>query len=179
MLETTEVPTSYESAALKPEQGIASAESNATATVFELEPEPSVLGTTEPSASLDYEVLESLPELPTATVDEPLLETRIPFNDELECGSPFLEEDDDSFFEPEEHEADSLLEGNLEPSASGLPPDLSARIQAYMQTQDSSVGPEDAAHSHLSPSLATPSSDSTTEAKFEEETITESLAERD
>ena len=171
-IEANDIPTATLS-----EQAIAASESSAAAADLGPEPESLDLTATEQTTATDYELLDESQELLTEA-DEPLVNEAIPFSDELESG-PLFQEEDDSFFDPEEDSSDSLLKDDLEPSESVLPSDLDERVTAYLQAHGISTEPEDAAHSHLSPSLATPSSDSTTEAKFEEETITESLAERD
>ena len=140
-IEATDTPTATLS-----EQTIAVAESSAAAA--ELEPESLDLAATEQTTATDYEMLDESQELPTET-DEPLVDAEIPFSDELECGPPSLtEEDDDSFFDPEtEDESDSLLENDLEPVASVLPPDLSKRVEAYLKSHGISAEPE-RSHSH-------------------------------
>ena len=114
----------------------------------DLEPEPSALVATEPSETLGYEVLEDLQELPAETGDEPLLDTAILTNDELESGPPFLTDEDTSFFGPEDDSLDSLLEDDLEPVASVLPSDLNERVTAYLQAHRISPESDDLANSH-------------------------------
>ena len=136
------------------EQAITGAEAPAPAADLAPEPEPSALATPEPGATPEYEMLDDWQEPPTETGDEPLLDVAILNSDELESGPPFLpEEEDDSFFGPDEDDSDSLQD-DLEPSASVLPADLSARVEAYLQSHDISVEAEDSASLHHSPTLA-------------------------
>ena len=123
------------------EQAIAVAEPSAAD--LGLEPDSLDLAATEQNTATDYELLDDSQELPTEA-DERLVDDAIPFSNELECGPPFLkEEDDTSFYDPEtEDESDSLLEDDLEPVASVLPPDLSGRVSAYLQAHRLSTEPE-------------------------------------
>ena len=118
--------------------------------------------TIEPGASLDYELLDEPQERPTGTNGEPLSEVETPFSDDLESGPPYLSEEDDSFFDPEE-DSNSLLEEDFESSASVSPADLDARIQAFMQARGISTEAEDSS-SHHSPTPT--SSYSATGAEF-------------
>jgi hypothetical protein len=100
------------------------------------------------TASSEDEGLEDSHGHMRVTEDEPFPEGEIPFDDELECGSPFLsEEEDTSFFSPEEEE-----DPELDPSAT--PSDLSAMIQAYMlknSISSESVGEDAIAHPSSTP----------------------------
>ena len=86
------------------EQAIAVVEPSAAAADLGPEPESLDLAATEQTTATDYELLEDSQELPTEA-DEPLVDDAIPFSDELESGPPFQEEDD-SFFDPEEDSSD-------------------------------------------------------------------------
>ena len=66
---------------------------------------------------------------------------------------PPFQEEDDSFFDPEEDSSDSLLKDDLEPSESVLPSDLDERVTAYLQAHGISTEPEHESNSHLSPTL--------------------------
>ena len=119
-------------AATLSEQAIDVAESPAAAADLEPESESLDLAATERTIATDYELLDDSQELPTEA-DEPLVDDAIPFSDELESGPPFQEEDD-SFFDPEEDSSDSLLEDDLEPSESVLPSNLNERVEAYLKS---------------------------------------------
>ena len=148
-------------AVVESEQAIASPKSVPAAAVPKAEPEPSVLAATEQTTATDYELLDDSQELPTEA-NEPLPEVELPFTDDLESGPPYLSEEDDSFFDPEE-DSNSLLEEDFESSASVSPADLDARIQAFMQARGISTEAEDSS-SHHSPTPT--SSYSATGAEF-------------
>jgi hypothetical protein len=157
-IEANPIPTATPS-----EQAIAVAETQAPAADLAHEPESLHLATIEPDTSLDYELLDEPQERPTGTNGEPLSEVETPFSDDLESGPPYLPEEEDSFFDPEEDSSDSLLEDDLEPVASELPSDLDARIQAFMQARGISTEADDSS-SHHSPTPA--SNYSSTGAEF-------------
>ena len=137
-------------AATLSEQAITGAEAQAPAAGLEPEPESLDLAATEQTTATDYELLDELQELPTEA-DEPRNDAEIPFTDDLESGSPFQEDEDDtSFYDPETEDdrSDSLLEDDLEPSASVLPSDLNERVTAYLQAHRISTEPEHKSNSH-------------------------------
>ena len=137
-------------AATLSEQAIAVAQTPAPAADLEPEPESLDLAATEHTTATDYELLDDSQELPTEA-DEPLVDDAIPFSDDLESGSPFQEDEDDtSFYDPETEDdsSDSLLEDDLEPSASVLPSDLNERVTAYLQAHRISPESDDLANSH-------------------------------
>ena len=156
VLETAEVPAGWAAiegndsiAATLSEQAIAVAQTPAPAAGLEPRPEPSVLAAIELGATLDYEVLGDWQESLTEA-DEPLVDVEIPFSDELESGPPFVQDEDTSFFEPDEEDSDSLLEDDLEKS-SPLPSDLNARLEAYLHVNNISVEPDNACSPHYLP----------------------------
>ena len=138
-------------------------ESVAPSADLELEPKSLDLAATEHTTATDYELLDDSQELPTEA-DELLVDDEIPFSDELESGPPFQEEDD-SFFDPEEDSSDSLLEEDLEPSESVLPSDLNERVEAYLKSHGISAEPEHESNSH---SFAPAISHSSSGAEFGE-----------
>ena len=148
-------------AATLSEQAITGAEAQAPAADLEPEPEPSVLAATEQTTATDYELLDDSQELPTEA-NEPLPEVELPFTDDLESGSPFQEDEDDtSFYDPETEDdsSDSLLEDDLVQSSSVLPSDLNERVEAYLQSHGISVKPEHESNSHsLTPAVSHSSS---------------------
>jgi hypothetical protein len=108
-------------------------------------------------ASTEDQRLEDSHDLTMVTEEDPLRDNAIPFSDdELECGPPFLEEEEDtSFFSPEEDEdTDRLLYEDTEPDPSTTTSDLSAMIQAYMRQKrgDSDEQVASEAIAHTSPS---------------------------
>ena len=143
-IEANDTPTATLS-----EQAISVAESSAAAAALELEPELLNLAATEQNT--DDERLDDSLEFLTGA-DEPLVEDGSPFSDELECGPPFLkEEEDTSLYAPEtKDESGSLLEDDLELSASVLPSDLNERVKAYLQAHGISAEPEHESNSLLS-----------------------------
>ena len=134
-------------AATLSEQAIDVAESPAEAADLEPESESLDLAATEQTTATDYESLDDSQEVPTEA-DEPLVDDVIPFTDDLESGPPFAQDEDDSFFDPDEEDSDSLLEEDCEPVASVLPSDLSERVEAYLQTHRLSTEPEHESNSH-------------------------------
>ena len=128
------------------EQAIAVVEPSAATADLGPEPESLDLAATEQTTATDYESLDDSQELLTEA-DEPLVDDVIPFTDDLESGPPFQEEDD-SFFDPDEDSSDSLLEDDLEPVASVLPSDLNERVEAYLKSHDISAEPEHESSSH-------------------------------
>ena len=138
-------------AATPSEQAIAVAEPSAAAADLELELEPDSLdlAATEQTTATDYERLDDSQEL-LSEVDEPLVDAEIPFTDELECGPPFVQEEEESFFDPETEDdrSDSLLEEDCEPVVSVLPSDLNERVEAYLQAHRLSAEPEHESNSH-------------------------------
>ena len=147
------------------EQAIAVADTQATTADLGPEPELLDLAATEQITATDYERLDDSQALLTEA-DEPLPEVEIPFTDDLESGPPYLSEEDVAFFDPEEDSSDSLIEDDLAQSSSDLPPDLNARLEAYLRVNGISVEPDNACGPHY---LPTPSAGySSTGAEFGE-----------
>ena len=140
--ETNDTPTEAPS-----EQAIAVVEPSAAAADLGPESESLDLATTEQTTATDYESLDDSQEVPTEA-DEPLVDDVIPFTDNLESGPPFAQDEDDSFFDPDEEDSDSLLEEDCEPVASVLPSDLSERVEAYLKSHGISAEPEHESNSH-------------------------------
>jgi hypothetical protein len=152
-------------AALEANEGITSVPVQTKAAALETVPTPSVVAQTKlddgAMAAAEDEGIEDSHNLPMVSENEPLRVSEIPFDDELECGPPFLEEEEDtSFYLAEEDEdTDNLLYDDTEPDPSPTKADLSAMIQAYLRQQDtiSSESSEEEAIAHPSAVLDSPS----------------------
>jgi hypothetical protein len=147
----------------EPVQAIASAEVSSEAADLRQEHAPPVWAATEVNedmtAFVDDDGLEASLALAMATEDDPLPGIQIPFNDDLECGPPFLsEEEDTSFFSPEEDgDTEKLLSEDTDPDSFSPPSNLSAMIQAYLRENSSpaeSVGENAITHPSSTPDSA-------------------------
>jgi hypothetical protein len=146
----------------QPEQAISSTEVSSEAIALEQEHAPPVWAATEvndsETASVKDERIEDALDLTIAAGDNPLPEGQIPFDEALECGPPFLvEEEDTSFYQAEDDEdADILTSDDPEPESSATTPDLSAMIQAYMQ--ENSITAESSGEDAITHPSSTPDS---------------------
>jgi hypothetical protein len=113
------------------------------------------------TALTEDEAIEDKLDFAMAADDELLPDNEIPFSDEWECGPPFLseEEEDTSFFSPEDDEnTDRLLYEDTESDSSASTADLSAMIQ-YEANSSSVVNAEQIAELELESETAEEDSD--------------------
>jgi hypothetical protein len=163
-------------AAIEPVQASTSTEVSSEAADLGQEHTPPVWAATEvndhETASAEDEGIEDGLALTIVTGDEPLPDSKIPFDEELECAPPFLEEEEDtSFFSPEEEEpTNDLLNEDIDPNSFLPPSDLSAMIQAYMRQNSVSAESSDEDAS-AQPSAAPDSTDGAAAFAWEEHQV--------
>jgi hypothetical protein len=140
--QTDVVVEPVQAAVVEPKQAISPTEASAEAADLVQETAPPTWAATEGNdepAGVDYEVIEDSLDLTMVSEDDPLPEGEIPF-DNLECGPPFLSEEDEdtSFYQAEDDEdADSLTYEETKPDPSATTSELSAMIQAYYMRKNS------------------------------------------